>query len=81
MTDRSSAADSKFRIDSPVPHSTRVWNYFLGGKDYYPVDCAVGNRVKAMFPDITRVARARWRPEPSPFPDIEDVPSICGVGR
>jgi hypothetical protein len=23
----------------------------------------------------------RWRPELSPFPDIEDVPSICGVGR
>jgi S-adenosyl methyltransferase len=59
VTDSSSAGDSKFRIDSSVPHSARVWNYFLGGKDYYPVDRAVGDQVMAMFPDITRIARAQ----------------------
>src|ERR1035438_9601771 len=59
VTDSSSAADNKPGIDSSVPHSARVWNYFLGGKDYYPVDRAVGDQVMAMFPDITRIARAQ----------------------
>jgi hypothetical protein len=45
-------------IDSSAPHSARVWNYWIGGKDYYPVDKAVGDQVMAMFPDITRLARA-----------------------
>ena len=25
-------------IDTTVPHSARIWNYWLGGKDNYPVD-------------------------------------------
>jgi S-adenosyl methyltransferase len=35
-------------IDTTVPHSARVWNYWLGGKDNYPVDRAVGDRVMAL---------------------------------
>jgi S-adenosyl methyltransferase len=45
------------KIDTTVPHSARVWNYWLGGKDNYPVDRAVGDRVMEMFPDIARIAR------------------------
>jgi S-adenosyl methyltransferase len=45
-------------VDSSMPHSARVWNYWLGGKDFYPVDRAVGDQVMAMFPDISRLARA-----------------------
>src|SRR5690349_24308041 len=45
-------------IDSSVPHSARVWNYWLGGKDNYSPDRAVGDQVMEMFPDITRLARA-----------------------
>ncbi|MGI5156337.1 SAM-dependent methyltransferase [Microbispora sp. CA-102843] len=48
------------RIDSSVPHSARVWNYFLGGKDHYPVDREAGERIRAVFPgmvDITRQSR------------------------
>ena len=58
MTDSSPAADPKPKIDTSVPHSARVWNYWLGGKDHYPVDRIVGDQVMAMFPDITRLARA-----------------------
>jgi len=54
----SSAADQKPKIDTSVPHSARVWNYWLGGKDNYPVDRMVGDQVMEMFPDITRLARA-----------------------
>jgi len=54
----SSAADQKPTIDTSVPHSARVWNYWQGGKDNYPVDRMVGDQVMEMFPDITRLARA-----------------------
>jgi ubiquinone/menaquinone biosynthesis C-methylase UbiE len=45
-------------IDTTVSHSARVWNYWLGGKDYYPVDQEVGDRVAEMYPDIVQLARA-----------------------
>jgi S-adenosyl methyltransferase len=58
VTDSSPVAGAKPKIDTSVPHSARVWNYWLGGKDHYPVDRSVGDQVMAMFPDITRLARA-----------------------
>jgi hypothetical protein len=58
VTDSSPAAGQEPVIDSTMPHSARVWNYWLGGKDHYPVDRAVGDQVMTMFPDITRLARA-----------------------
>jgi S-adenosyl methyltransferase len=45
-------------IDTTVSHSARVWNYWLGGKDNYPVDREVGDRVAEMYPDIVLLARA-----------------------
>ena len=44
-------------IDVSVPNSARIWNYWLGGKDNFAVDRAVGGQVEAMFPQIVRVAR------------------------
>jgi hypothetical protein len=58
VTDSSSAGSQKPKLDASVPHSARVWNYWLGGKDNYPADRMVGDQVMAMFPDITRLARA-----------------------
>jgi hypothetical protein len=58
VTDSSSAGSPKPQLDESVPHSARVWNYWLGGKDFYPSDRVVGDQVMAMFPDITRLARA-----------------------
>jgi hypothetical protein len=31
-------------IDASVPHSARIWNYWLGGKDNYPLDREAGNQ-------------------------------------
>ncbi len=45
-------------IDTSVAHSARIWNYWLGGKDHYPVDRRVGDQIAEMFPDIVRLARA-----------------------
>ncbi|WP_268255602.1 SAM-dependent methyltransferase [Streptomyces flavofungini] len=41
-----------------MAHNARVWNYWLGGKDNYSVDRAVGEQVVEMFPGIGQVARA-----------------------
>jgi hypothetical protein len=45
-------------IDSTTPQSARIWNYWLGGKDHYPVDRAAGDEVQARIPDIVIGARA-----------------------
>jgi S-adenosyl methyltransferase len=45
-------------IDTKVSHSARVWDYWLGGKDNYPVDREVGDRIAGMLPDIVKHARA-----------------------
>ena len=44
-------------LDTTVPHSARVWNYWLGGKNNYPVDRAVGEQVREVYPEIIDVAR------------------------
>lgn len=46
------------RIDTTVPHSARIWNYWLCGRDNYEVDRAAGDRFRATFPGITQLARA-----------------------
>ncbi|MFF8838953.1 SAM-dependent methyltransferase [Streptomyces sp. NPDC015130] len=46
------------RIRTDIAHNARVWNYWLGGKDNYPVDRAVGDQVTAFYPSIGEVARA-----------------------
>jgi len=51
------AGGPKPKIDTTVAHSARVWNYWLGGKDNYPVDREAGDFVIASFPDIVRIAR------------------------
>jgi hypothetical protein len=58
VTESSPTAGAGPTIDTSRPHSARVWNYWQGGKDFYPVDRAVGDQVMQMFPDITRLARA-----------------------
>jgi S-adenosyl methyltransferase len=45
------------RIRFDVPHSARVWNYWLGGKDNYPADQAVGDAVLAVNPGLALTAR------------------------
>jgi hypothetical protein len=46
-------------IDTSVPHSARIWNYWLGGKDNYAVDRAAGDDYATEFPGIFQIARAQ----------------------
>ncbi|BCJ59595.1 SAM-dependent methyltransferase [Micromonospora endophytica] len=43
---------SNSKLDTTVPHSARIWNYWLGGKDNFAVDRAAGDEVIAHIPDI-----------------------------
>ncbi|MDQ1032507.1 O-methyltransferase involved in polyketide biosynthesis [Streptomyces umbrinus] len=45
-------------LNTAVAHNARVWNYWIGGKDNFEVDQAVGDQVAGMFPVIRDVARA-----------------------
>ncbi|MEU6478783.1 SAM-dependent methyltransferase [Streptomyces sp. NPDC047017] len=53
--------DASPRIDTSVPHSARVWNYWLGGKDNYEVDRTAGDAYRAHAPGIQAMARASRR--------------------
>jgi O-methyltransferase involved in polyketide biosynthesis len=52
-----SAAQIGRKIDSSAPHSARIFNYWLHGKDNYPVDRNAGDLVRKTFPDIVNLAR------------------------
>ena len=61
MTDEHSATQGNTAgtaIDTTVPHSARIWNYWLGGKDNYAVDREAGDQYREIFPGIAVVARS-----------------------
>ena len=59
MTDDSPASSQQrpAKIDTSRPHSARIWNYWLGGKDNYPIDREIGDEFLAIFPGQADVAR------------------------
>lgn len=49
------------RIDTSRPHPARVYDWFLGGKDNYPVDEELGRRIMSLDGTARHVARTnRW---------------------
>lgn len=49
--------DLASRIDYSVPHSARIWNYWMGGKDNYPADREAGDAWIAIHPDVVNEAK------------------------
>ncbi|WP_280399107.1 SAM-dependent methyltransferase [Nocardia carnea] len=45
-------------IRTDIPHSSRIWNYWLGGHDYYEVDRIAGDAGITVYPGITSLATA-----------------------
>ncbi|MFF5075813.1 SAM-dependent methyltransferase [Actinoplanes sp. NPDC000266] len=43
--------------DSSTPHSARLWNYWLGGTDNFPVDREAGDAIAAILPSIVTLAQ------------------------
>ncbi|WP_030166475.1 SAM-dependent methyltransferase [Spirillospora albida] len=45
------------RIDSTRPHSARVWDFWLGGKDNYEVDRELGRQIQQANPHVVAMVR------------------------
>ncbi|TDC86073.1 SAM-dependent methyltransferase [Actinomadura sp. 7K507] len=45
------------KIDTTVPQSSRIWNYWMGGKDHYEIDREAGDAYAAGYPGIFAQAR------------------------
>jgi O-methyltransferase involved in polyketide biosynthesis len=59
VTDSSSAPGQlPPELETNVPQSARIWNYWLGGTDNFPVDRAAGDAYLQVFPGVVDVARA-----------------------
>ncbi|MCX5528170.1 SAM-dependent methyltransferase [Streptomyces bobili] len=63
MTENPPAVDEaaqslRDRINTSQPHTARIWNYWLGGKDNYEVDRAAGDQIRQLHPGIGEYARA-----------------------
>jgi len=57
MTSGSAGFEVVGELDTAVPHSARIWNYWLGGKDNFAPDREVGDEIIAACPEIIEVAR------------------------
>jgi hypothetical protein len=58
MTQQPESGQPPVTIDTTVPNSARIWNYWLGGKDHYEVDRMAGDQFSAIYPGIVDIARA-----------------------
>jgi O-methyltransferase involved in polyketide biosynthesis len=59
VTDRTSTSgELPPELNTGVPQTARIWNYWLGGKDSFPVDRQVGDQILEAFPAIVENARA-----------------------
>jgi hypothetical protein len=50
--------EEPLELDTGIPQTARIWNYWLGGKDHFPVDRQVGEQILEAFPAIVANARA-----------------------
>ena len=58
MANGSADAQELRDIDASVPHSARIWNYWLGGKDNFAADREAGDEFLAVYPGQRDKARA-----------------------
>jgi hypothetical protein len=54
---REAAGETLGGPDVTVPVSARIWNYWMGGKDYHQVDKRAGDAFAALFPGIGDMAK------------------------
>lgn len=45
-------------LDVSTAHPARVWNYWVGGRDYFAADRAAGEQLGREFPHLAQTARA-----------------------
>ncbi|MGV4890976.1 SAM-dependent methyltransferase [Streptomyces viridosporus] len=57
MDQQDAGVDAPLRIDTGKPHPARMYDWFLGGKDNYPVDEELGRQLVSFAPVIPVMAR------------------------
>ncbi|MFJ2760136.1 SAM-dependent methyltransferase [Streptomyces prasinus] len=57
MEQQDAGTDTFLRIDTGKPHPARMYDWFLGGKDNYPVDEELGRQLVGFAPVIPVMAR------------------------
>ncbi len=92
-TPTTSEPDEEIRTD--LPHTARIWNHWLGGKDNYVVDQEVGEEIRRLHPGTFAgfleglrllepgvVSCNRWYPDPVPGGEpAGEVALFDGVAR
>ncbi|MGW3493040.1 SAM-dependent methyltransferase [Streptomyces sp. NPDC001020] len=58
MTESPDFGELSKRIKTDQPHTARIWNYWLGGKDNYEVDQQAGDQIRRLHPGIGDYAQA-----------------------
>ncbi|WP_322751072.1 MULTISPECIES: SAM-dependent methyltransferase [unclassified Frankia] len=59
MSELSEAPDQALlSLDTSIPHSARVWNYWLGGKDNFAADREMAEHILTVMPSLVMSARA-----------------------
>jgi hypothetical protein len=58
VTEKAALGEPGRRIKTDQPHTARIWNYWLGGKDNYEVDQRAGDEIRRLHPGIGDYARA-----------------------
>jgi len=63
MSDSPSTSDAvqedlMARVDTSVPVSARIWNYWMGGSDYFPIDKEAGDAYAQLSPGVFDLARS-----------------------
>ncbi|MGV9347135.1 SAM-dependent methyltransferase [Streptomyces spiralis] len=61
MTESPDFDELSTRIKTDQPHTARIWNYWLGGKDNYAVDQRAGDEIRRLHPGIGEYAQADRR--------------------
>jgi hypothetical protein len=51
-------SDLQARLKADEPHSARIWNYLLGGKDNFAADRSAADAVIGQLPQIRDFAKA-----------------------
>ncbi|ACU71131.1 protein of unknown function DUF574 [Catenulispora acidiphila DSM 44928] len=55
---REGAVDAASRIDTSKPHSARIYDYWIGGKQNFPADREVADKIAEAVPIVSMLARA-----------------------
>ena len=54
--DGSFVAEPHPAIRTDIPHSARIWNYWMGGKENFEIDRTIGDMSLKIDPDIATMA-------------------------